>query len=229
MSFEINYALETKLGDGYYCKVYQARCLRGSGLTKAIKIIDSQKAKHERPSTEVDVLQKCSHPNIIALEEHYYKYNHKDSALVFRAYDIDLRQFLRRRRDTPDEFPPEHKRQISSGLWTGLAYLHSVSIVHRDVNPANVMLRYGLTIQTVLADMGLAADMSMPSSVAGDDEAYRNYLNTHVCNIGYIAPELLPVHKCESAAYDSGIDVWSAAVVTFEIVPSSGSSRGFNA
>ena len=85
-----------------------------------------------------------------------------------------------RRRDTPDGFPPEHKRQISSGLWTGLAYLHSVSIVHRDVNPANVMLRYGLTIQTVLADMGLAADMSMPSSVAGDDEAYWNYLNTYV-------------------------------------------------
>ena len=118
---------------------------------------------------EVNVLQKCSHPNIIALEEHYYKYDHKDSALVFRAYDMDLRKLLMRRRDTPDEFPPEHRRKISSGLWTGLAYLHSVSIVHRDVNPANVMLRYGLTIQTALADMGLAADMSMPSSVAGDD------------------------------------------------------------
>ena len=42
-----------------------------------------------------------------------------------------------------------------------------------DVNPANVMLHYGLTIQTVLADMGLAADISTPNSEFGDDEAYR--------------------------------------------------------
>ena len=190
------YSLDLKIGEGSFAKVYASTYIR-SGAAKTIQIIDSTLRKYGRPSAEVAVLKKCHHPNIIALQEVSSWNTHV--ALVFPAYDIDLRQFLRRRRDTPEDYPTEHKVLISVQIWNGLAYLHSQSIVHRDIKPANILIRFGIKIQAVLADMGLAVDTSVPSTVAGDDGA--DHLTAHVCSSGYVAPELLVVRNRESAPY----------------------------
>ena len=137
--------------------------------------------------------------------------------MVFRAYDLDLRSFLHRRRDSPDDYPTEHKVLIPGQMWVGLAYLHSISIVHRDIKLANILIRFGSRIQAVLADMGLAVDLSLslPSTVAGDDGA--GDLTARVCSGGYVTPELVMVRKRESASYGPAVDVWSGAVVTQDI------------
>ena len=160
-------------------------------------------------------MKKCHHPNMIALRE---ELKHKrDTASVFPAYDMDLRKLLGLRRETPDEFPSSTRQSILSQMWLGLAYLHSSSIVHRDIKPANILIRLGMKVVAVLADMGLAVDISVPSIVAGYDGL--GELTAGVCSGGYIAPELLIVRRNlnESAAYGLPVDVWSAAVVTWEI------------
>ena len=64
--------------------------------------------------------------------------------------------------------------------------------------------------------MGLAVDTTKPSSAAGDDNATE--LTAHVCTDGYVAPELLAVRKLDAVSYGWSIDIWSAAVVAYEVV-----------
>ena len=80
-----------------------------------------------------------------------------------------MRRLLRLRRGFPLDFPNEHRLQIARGIWVGVAYLHSRQILHRDIKPANILIRFGSKVHTVLADMGLATNMSMPSVFAGRD------------------------------------------------------------
>ena len=191
--------------------VYQADCST-TGITKTIKVIKDVK-DHGRASAEVELLKRCRHPNVIALEN-IIKSRRGGMRLVFPVYDMDVRQFINRRRGVdPEAYPEEHKVQIASGLWHGLKYLHSLSIVHRDIKPANILITFMATMIVVIADLGLAADTTSPSTSAGAQ------LTAHVCTDGYAAPELLAVRKVEDAAsYDLSVDVWSAAVVTYEVV-----------
>ena len=124
---------------------------------------------------------------------------------------------MRLRRGLPDAFPHEHRLQIARGMWVGLAYLHSLQIVHRDIKPANILIRLGLNAYAVLADMGLATKqiISTPSIFAGGGTEEKH--TAKVCSDRYIAPELLLARGRDTASYDSAVDVWSAAVVSFEI------------
>ena len=75
-------------------------------------------------------------------------------------------------------------------------------------------------IHVVIADFGLAADTANPSTSVG-----RAQLTAHVRTWAtgrYVAPELLAFCRVEyvedAALYDLSVDVWSAAVVTYEVV-----------
>ena len=62
------YVLAGEIGHGSYGTVYQATC-RLTGVAKAIKAVDPKTQKSGRDSFEIQVLQNCSHPNVITLEE----------------------------------------------------------------------------------------------------------------------------------------------------------------
>ena len=70
------------------------------------------------------------------------------------------------------------------------------------------------TVIVVIADLSFAADKANPSTSAS-----RAQLTARVCPGCYVAPELLAFREVEDAApYDLSVDVWSAAVVTYEVV-----------
>ena len=62
------YDLRRKIGSGSMGQVFVAVCLE-IGFSKAVKIITYRVQKKGTESIEVDVLRKCSHPNIIVLQE----------------------------------------------------------------------------------------------------------------------------------------------------------------
>lgn len=87
-------------------------------------------------------------------------------------------------------------------LVDGMAYLHTRTILHRDLKPQNLLIDKEGHIK--LADFGLSRSFSLPT---------RTY--THeVVTMWYRAPELLLGTKI----YCTGVDIWSLGCILAEMV-----------
>ena len=216
------YRLAGRIGAGTYGVVYEATCAK-TGFAKAIKSVDPSARKSGRESVEIQVLQKCDHPNVIKLEEVIDAFEGRPSvALVFPAYDMDLAKLFQLRRGCPDDLPPQDRYRIAQDLWKGLQYMHSIELLHRDIKPSNILVTLGSQVRVVLADMGLASAAPMhvkPNIVVGDQRASCMLGTANVCTSCYAAPELLCAHHSgvDNQYYGFGVDVWSGAAVTFEV------------
>ena len=116
-----------------------------------------------------------------------------------------LSDAVRHRGAIPEWEVASHMRAMLSGL----AYLHSIGIAHRDVKPANCLLRgtearfplgSGQDSSLVLCDLGLAA--RCPPKRTG------------LCGTpNFVAPEVLA-----RTGHDTQVDVWSAGAVAFTLL-----------
>ena len=212
-----NYELMGSLGSGAFGDVFQAVC-RKTGVAKAIKVIDPESMKFGKASVEIQALQQCHHANVIRLEEvlNDCAFAAGRTALVFPAYDMDLQRLIRLRRGFPEAFPERQRLSIAHDMWRGLEYLHSIQILHRDIKPANILVIFASSVHAVVADLGYACIGPIIVEGTGGLDSERT---AKVCTDAYVAPELLATRLGvdEKAVYGSAVDVWSAAVVSFEI------------
>ena len=95
----------------------------------------------------------------------------------------------------------------------GMRYLHGKNIMHRDLKSHNLMLDEEYRVK--VTDFGTAKHLSQIKSKAF----------TEVGTLGYVAPEVLdpPIN-----GYDSKVDVFSYAVILWDIATSYSKTRGEN-
>ena len=89
-------------------------------------------------------------------------------------------------------FTPLHTLALASEVLSGLAYIHSNQIVHRDIKPGNILL--DSRDRGVISDFGLATHV--------EEIIFGDIVGTE----GYIAPEVLACME-----YDTKPDIWSFA------------------
>ncbi len=138
--------------------------------------------------------------------------------------------------DANELLPWEHRVSFAKDIASGMAYLHSKSIIHRDLNSNNCLVREDRSV--VVADFGLARIMradspsrtiapngrgalgcrnSAPSPTGRRPKRYeRKKRYTVVGNPYWMAPEMLTGKK-----YDEKVDVFSFGIVLCEVVLSS--------
>jgi len=86
--------------------------------------------------------------------------------------------------------------QIASGLY----YLHSLNLIHRDLKPHNILLSKNGNIK--IADFGFVKDYT------------ENSMFDTLCGSPiYMAPEILQHKK-----YDAKVDLWSIGVILYEML-----------
>lgn len=83
--------------------------------------------------------------------------NDRDVYLVFDAMETDLHAALR-----AGVLLDVHRRFAMYQLLRALKYVHSASVLHRDVKPSNLLLDSECTVK--LADFGLARSVAVVSS-----------------------------------------------------------------
>ncbi|XP_046357232.1 calcium/calmodulin-dependent protein kinase type IV-like [Haliotis rufescens] len=192
-SFESFFNVGKELGRGATSFVYKCE-QKGTGIPWAAKVIKKHVDK-KVVRTEIGILLKLSHPNIIRLKEIYE--TRTDITLVL---ELVTGGELFDRIVSRGFYSEKDAAKAVRDMLTAVDYLHENGVVHRDLKPEN-MLYENLAPESKLkiADFGL-------SKIIGPEVTM-----TTVCGTpGYCAPEVLLGRK-----YTQAIDMWSVGVITY--------------
>lgn len=193
------FIIKSKLGAGAYGVVTLATNVK-TGQDWALKII-SLKTKIDRRQlrNEIQMLKHLQHPNIVRVTASY-----EDKTKMYMVMQScggkDLFQHLYNHRPAR-VFSQEEIQTLIRSLLRALAYLHSLSIVHRDLKLENLLLEDANEMTSLkVCDFGFSTYCAPGKS-----------LSKSLGTIDYIAPEVL----CND--YGSAADLWSVGVITHEL------------
>jgi len=189
-----------KVGEGTYGVVYKAKD-KVTNETVALKKIRLEAEEEGVPSTairEIALLRELSHVNVVSLKN--IVHDKTKLYLVFEYLDQDLKHFMDANRKEGINMV-DIKSYVHQML-SGIAYVHSNRVLHRDLKPQNLLLNKNGELK--LADFGLARAFGVP---------VRAY--THeVVTLWYRAPEIL----LGASHYSTPVDVWSIGCIFAEMV-----------
>ena len=151
-------------------------------------------------------LESFQHPNVV---QHLSTDEHPMSGstiLVTELMDCSLRSYLS---DLGEESLTSHcQLSLSKDVASGLAYIHSRQIIHRDLCGDNILLRLSQPVPVAkISDYGMSRLLD-PSEMSSTLTAVGN-------RMGYLPPEAL---RLEDEVYNHSQDVFSLGVIMVQIV-----------
>lgn len=200
------YQVICEVGRGGMGIVYKAQDPRLNRLVAIKQLIldnvdpDKKDEFRERFRREAILAAGLSHPNLISIYD--VSINPENAYYVMELLEgRSLREELEKRPDrkmTPDEFAPVFKQ-----VCDGLAHMHSMSLVHRDIKPDNIFLLPDGKVK--ITDLGIARSGESESS---------NLTKPGVMlgTLSYVSPEQLQ----DARNVDHRADIYSLAVVAYE-------------
>ena len=219
------------IGKGAYGQVIKAKC-RNEGKNYAIKILPMQedvKVKYQKREREALITLKYtskeSKRNVIEYITSWILQvgDVKQLCIQMELCSANLRTFIYDNEMGGPEIikaqgPPRLYQHIFEQLLNGLIAIHSISWIHRDIHPGNILVvnpnpKQIRDIHIKIADFGLARHIQMEKMTTVESTIVPKYENVscfsrHVC---YRAPELL------TDSYDFKVDIYSAGVVLYFI------------
>ncbi|KAL3694157.1 hypothetical protein R1sor_007808 [Riccia sorocarpa] len=195
-----DYVVTQQIGSGSFAVVWKARHkLRGNEV--AIKEIATEKLNpklQESLLSEIAILKKTNHPNIIRLHEIVEAPNRIFLVLEY-CTGGDLAAYIQRHGRVSETVARHFMQQLGAGLQA----LRSNHLIHRDLKPQNLLLSTddrGAVLK--IADFGFARSLQpqgMAETICGSPL--------------YMAPEILQRQK-----YDAKADLWSVGAILYQLV-----------
>jgi calcium/calmodulin-dependent protein kinase I len=202
-AFNEKYELFKVLGTGAFSEVRLGTDKR-TGKQFAIKIIDRTKCKGKEDmiETEVRILQRIDHPNIVKLYEKY-EFDNKIYLIMELYHSINISVTGGELFDEivgRGSFPERDAARVVEKILEAILYLHSMGIVHRDLKPENLLLAEKSPHSEIkISDFGL-------SKIFNEVEVMKTACGTP----GYVAPEVL-----KRQGYGPEVDLWSLGVISY--------------
>ena len=198
------YKILSKLGSGSFGKVFLAenKYTKEKVAMKQIKKCNKELLSDGEIKDEIDILKGLDHPDIVRIIE---SFNTKDSYVLVTEYCEGGELFDEVRNQLSETQIAVIFRQLLSGL----AYLHSHNIVHRDLKLENILIQEKEKSKTTgedlfnikIIDFGTARifnNNKKPQSIVGSSY--------------YIAPEVLRQN------YNKECDLWSVGVILYMFI-----------
>lgn len=186
-----------EIGHGSFGAVYYARC----NLTKEIVAIKKMsylgkqsEEKWQDILKEIKFLKQLDHPNTI---EYKGCYKREHTAWLVMEYCVGSASDIIEVHKRP--LREEEISAICEGVVCGLAYLHTLGRIHRDIKAGNILLTENGIVK--LADFG-SASIKCPA-------------NSFVGTPYWMAPEV--ILAMDEGQYDGKVDVWSLGITCIEL------------
>jgi len=196
MSITDKYIIQEELGRGAF-SVVKLAVEKETGTKYAVKMINKSNVGQDmiRLATEMEILKRVNHPNVIALKEII-----DTKSCLFIVTELVTGGELFDKIVELGSYSEKDAAVLVSKMVSAIDYLHEMGIVHRDLKPENLLLRDGKDISEVkLADFGLSKIVSQ-----------KVMMQTACGTPGYVAPEVL-----QAKGYDKEVDMWSIGVITY--------------
>ena len=198
------YEILSKLGSGSFGNVYLARnrFTYEKVALKQIKKSSANLLSDGEIKDEIEILKKLDHPDIVRIIE---SFNTKNSYILITEYCEGGELFDQ----VKNQLSETQIAVIFRQLLSGLAYLHSNNIVHRDLKLENILINEIEKSKTTgedlfnikIIDFGTARIFDKnrkPQSIVGSSY--------------YIAPEVL------RQKYNKECDLWSVGVILYMFI-----------
>ncbi|AEE34897.1 putative protein kinase STE-STE20-Pl family [Arabidopsis thaliana] len=194
---EDNRKMQQQNRKGSYGSVYKARDLKTSEIV-AVKVISLTEGEegYEEIRGEIEMLQQCNHPNVV---RYLGSYQGEDYLWIVMEYcgGGSVADLMNVTEEALEEYQIAY---ICREALKGLAYLHSIYKVHRDIKGGNILLTEQGEVK--LGDFGVAAQLTRTMSKR----------NTFIGTPHWMAPEVIQENR-----YDGKVDVWALGVSAIEM------------
>ncbi|KAL8517484.1 hypothetical protein ACS0TY_015654 [Phlomoides rotata] len=196
-----DYMVGKQIGMGSFSTVWHARH-RVYGNEVAIKEIATSRLNpklQESLKSEIFILKRINHPNIIRLHDMI-----EEPGKIYIVLEYcrggDLSMYIQQHQGRIPEATAKHFMQQ---LAEGLKVLRENNIIHRDLKPQNLLLSSkGDSSVLKIADFGFARSLQP-----------RGLAETLCGSPLYMAPEIMQMQK-----YDAKADLWSVGAILFQLV-----------
>jgi serine/threonine protein kinase len=206
----------------YIMKKMSKREIKSSDMTRQI-------------ASEVKIHTTLNHPNIVKMIDYF-----EDEKYIYIVLEYmmkgDLYELLHNE-NKYEQFEEDEAQKIMKDIVSGVAYLHSKRIVHRDIKLENLLINEFDTVK--VADFGLSVDLNelseLQSSIPPPDvtevkekpakkilpktrkdrklEEAEDEMTVLCGTTEYMPPEMLKGEK-----YNEKVDVWALGIVMFELL-----------
>lgn len=203
--FVDHYIFGSQIGSGSYAEVRE--CINTTDLERcAVKIVNQDYLKRQAPNAlanqhqEIRLLHRLNHKNIVTLRECIYK---GSKIYIFLEYcPFLLHDLIFGQKERGKQLCLPMIRNLFRQLATGISYLHSRGVVHRDIKPQNLLITNDGVLKMI--DFGVSHELSKWSK--------SDTCTNHEGSPLFQAPEVVACHP-EYAGFK--VDIWSAGVTLF--------------
>jgi len=185
-----------KIGEGAAGEVFLAKSA-ASGKEVAIKKMKLNAQNLKLLTEEIHIMKESAHNNVVR----YFESFRVDDKLWVVMEFMDggcLTEILEQFENV--KMNEEQIAWVCRETLNGLAYIHSLHRVHRDIKSDNILL--GTRGEVKIADFGYAAQLT----------SQKTKRNTIVGTPYWMAPELI-----RGQNYDTKVDIWSLGIMVMEM------------
>ena len=195
-----NYQIIEKIGKGTFGIVYKVKKFNDP-LIYVIKQISLDGL------TDEQINQVYSEAKILSLIKSKYVVKYYESFLEADNLNIvmeycdngDLCNYLEEQKKKYKPLKEDLIWKIFIKITLGLANIHKMKILHRDLKTLNIFLKKDMEIK--IGDLGVAKELNQAS-----------FANTIIGTPYYLSPEM-----CEDKPYNEKSDIWALGVILYEL------------
>ena len=162
--------------------------------------------------TEIHILKELDHPNVVKMVDFF---EDKKYLYVVMEYMIkgDMADFIQESKY--ELFEESEAKKYMRHIASGIAYLHSKGVVHRDIKLENLLVNEYDEIK--IADFGWAAkpnEKPTPEQLRRRKRHNQEDEMSVVCGTtDYLSREML-----KEEPYNEKVDVWAMGIVMYELL-----------